>query len=532
MTPSSYRPESDGRPPTAPPQPTLRERVARGKVLARRAIGFWRVALLLFVVGTGLAIVVALNVKRSYQSTCIVLFKVGMHPEDHDETPAERAQKMAPKLKELLTTRSHLERVIREFRLYPKTVESKGMLEAIDEMRTHVGFRGKESDTFEISFDNESADVAQAVTQRLAETMMGEFTSANTAKAKLQVDFLTDAEKRAEDELEAANRSLATFLASHPEFTAEAKEANLANPIPTMPGLTASAAGGDAELGALRRERARIEAAMKAAPAAATPSVATSAPGSDGPGHGTQELVRARDEAAKTAAAAQAELAARRMRLTEEHPDVVSAKVAAEASARQLHIAEARLAAAEAESAPSGSGSSEPAGTSSDMPKKLAILDAQIAARQQQVARHPARASTSPSEPVNALVGLETDWQRLLRATGEAKAHEEDLRQHTQRAVLQASALAAKSGDQMEIIDPAFRPQKPSKGGRTNAALAGIALATILSLLYAVGRVLYSDALIDAADVEALGVVPVLGVLPKLSARRAMRGRGGAHHAL
>jgi hypothetical protein len=208
------------------------------------------------------------------------------------------------------------------------------------------------------------------------------------------------------------------------------------------------------------------------------------------------------------------------MRLTEEHPDVIAAKLAAEAAARTLHDSESTLAEAEAQRGqvtPVHEASTEAPAGNADARKRLAIIDGQIAARQRQDT-HGSAAETSPlSEPPNQLVILETEWQRLVRAMAEAKGHQEELRQHAERANLQASAAQANSHAQMEIIDPAFRPQRPVRGGRTNTALAGIALALVLGLLYAVGRVVLSDAIIDAGDLERLGLMPVLGVLPKLS---------------
>jgi capsular polysaccharide biosynthesis protein len=69
----------------------------------------------------------------------------------------------------------------------------------------------------------------------------------------------------------------------------------------------------------------------------------------------------------------------------------------------------------------------------------------------------------------------------------------------------------------MAVVDPAVRPTHPSKGGRTNTALAGLAASLMLSLAYASMRVAVDDRLIDAEDIEALGLLPVLCVVPKLA---------------
>ena len=66
----------------APREPTPGERVARAKVLARRALSYWKVATLLFVIGCVIAVVVAINVKRIYKSECVVLVKPAMKTDD------------------------------------------------------------------------------------------------------------------------------------------------------------------------------------------------------------------------------------------------------------------------------------------------------------------------------------------------------------------------------------------------------------------------------------------------------------------
>lgn len=530
MTPSFSSHAAPGSPYARPPrEPSTQERVARARTLAGRALGHWRLALLLFVVGVAIAVGIAYNVKRIYQSRCVVLFKSGIRTDEQQETSAERAQKMAPKLKEVLTTRSHLETIINEFHLYPKTLEARGMLDAVEEMRTHIGFRGKESDTFEISFDNEDADITQKVAERLAEAMIGQFTSANVEAARQQADFLGQEENRSEEELEAANKALATFLGAHPEFAAEARDANRGAGIPIMPNAGGSAASSmDPQIAALYRQRARIQAEMKATSASA--AAGSGAPMTAPANRSIESLTKARDDAAKAAAVAQSDLADKRMHLTEEHPDVIAARQQADAAARALHIAEAQLASAQVHSGtkvPSGLDNDAPApGNSGDMQKKLDAIAAQIYARQSNLAHPTTPQASAPSEPVNQLVALETDWQRLVRAMGETKSHQEDLRSRAERAKLQASAINSNGGDQMEIIDPAFRPMRPFKGGRTNAALVGLAVAGMAAIFYAFARVLFSDLIIDAADVDALHVIPVLGVLPKLEAPGAPGGAG------
>jgi uncharacterized protein involved in exopolysaccharide biosynthesis len=524
------------------PEPSPRERVARLRSLARRAFGYWKMAALILLAGCGIALFVAMRTKLIYRSECVILFKPAMKTSDRqeDESPGERAAKLAPKLKEVLTTRSRLELMIKEYSLYPKTVDSKGMLEAVDEMRSHVGFRGRDSETFIISFENEGPELAQKVTQRMADTMIDEFTKSNVGTAKQQADFLMAQESRSEQELQNANKALAIFLTLHPEFAVEAKGGSAFGPTQApgaagmqqqmpmmMPSLPKDpAAMGDPQLGVLYRQKARLEAEMR--------NNAGGAPSAAGPVNAGQvgQLTTARDEAAKVAAAAQAELAEKRIKLTDAHPDVIAAKLAAENAARQLHQAEVQLAAAKAAASGAAIDPQIVAGTNPELEKRLAAIDAQIASRKAAVQRQKAAQAEPSAAPgdaaaavvavaapvTNELVELETEWQRLLRVLHDVKIEHDDLKQRLERAKLSASAVEASGGDQMQILDPAYKPMRPAQGGRTKTALLGGVMALLLALGYAFSRVFFNDTLIDQADVEALQLIPVLGVLPKVRA--------------
>ncbi|WP_394843234.1 hypothetical protein LZC95_40060 [Pendulispora brunnea] len=526
ITASQYRDSVSGQfVALAPPRElTPRERMERARVVARRAATYWKSAAALFVLGAIISVAVAMNLTRIYRSECVVLVRPAINTGEREESPSERAMKLAPKLKDTLLTRTRLEPVIREFNLYPKTVESKGMIDAVEEMRLHVGFRGRDSETFVISFEDEDADRTRAVTQRLAESTMEEFRKGNLSTSKQQAEFLSVEEKRAEEALETANRQLATFLAAHPEFAAETRQGGLAGQAgagfgaavqapPLMPGIVAAQHSTDPQLASLYRQKARLENEMRArANPGAAPTVNDS----------VANLAKARDEAARRAAQAQADLADKVTRFTDQHPDVIAARSQVDAAARTLQAAEANL---EAAKKGDNKGQADVAQVAPDLQKRVEEVQRQIAQRQAEVAKHGAGAPSAAAdsakaapapEPTNPLVLLETEWQRLLRATSDAKSSHDDLARRMDRASLRASAAEATGDAQMEIIDPAYRPTRPARGGRTNAALIGLSLTMFLAVGFAFARVATNDTLIDAYDVELLRMIPVLGTIPKL----------------
>ncbi len=506
--------------------PSLRERIARAKTLTRRAAGHWKMAILLLVIGLGLSLVAAMNSKRTFRSECSVQFKPGLRMGDKDDdSPSEKASKLMPKLQDELKTRARLEKVIREFNLYPKLVESRGMSDAVDEMRDkHIGFRGKgDSSTFVISFDaDEDPELAQKVTQRLADTMIDEYTKGNLSAVTAQEAFLSVEEARSERELEAANKAFARFLAAHPEFAQEMKKggttpgAGGTSPI-VMPTAVNS---GDAHLEALKRQRARIEAEIKAVQTGAPPPVV----GSPAQEARLAKAKRDREEAQKVADDANATLAKLRSQgLSDEYPDVKEARSTLTRAKASLTASDASVREAEQDIRLSAGTVVSPGKVDLDeLRRRMDAVDAQIAARR--AGRAPPKPAPGLAgvdagpvpEPVNEIVELETDWQRLLRTLQESKEQHDDLNQKLERARLEKARAAAKGGDTMTILDPAYRPTKASKGGKGKVAMTGGAVAGIVALLYAFARVIFNDTMIDAQDIEALKLIPVLGVLPKI----------------
>jgi uncharacterized protein involved in exopolysaccharide biosynthesis len=532
-------------------EPTAREKIARFQSMARRALAYWKVPLLVLLVGAGISLWLAITLPLQYRSECTILFKPAPRSGDGDDSnPVERSKQIGMKLKDVLTTRTRLEALIHEYRLYPKIVESRGVVDGVEEMRNHIGFRARDSETYVISFESESPTTAKDVTTALADSMISEFTTANLNSTKQEADFLAKQEERSGADFEGASKALATFITLHPEFAMETKATafGVAGAGPTQPtshatlngaGTTPSpgtspGSSGDPQLAVLYREKARIEEEIRNDNSGSAPAP-TPAPGADS----VARLTVQRDQAAKIAAAAAADLAEKRTRLTDEHPDVITAKMTADAAARQLHQAELTLAQAQAIQAGASNPYETPEQGEATLLKKIQQLNAEIAARQDAVKHGPvaaplalgsdaaAAAAAIASGETNELVQLETEWQRLLSVLHDARTEHEDLQHKLERARLSANQTESSGGDQMAVIDPAYKPMRPSKGGRTKTALTGGALTLVLALAYAFARVLMNDTILDAADIEGMQLIPVLGVLPKVRAAGSSAPKAG-----
>ncbi len=250
---------------------TPRERVARLLVLLRRIRLFWRSATAVMVIGLCGALTWALLSPRVYRSETSVLFHEGIQTQQSlAESPAQRAARLGPKLRDLVYARPELEEVVKEFHLFPEKSE-RSMLNAVEAMQAAIGFRARAGDSFVISFAYTDAKTAQRVTTRLAERMIDKYDRENIDSATLTRDFLHHKLAEAEAQAETASRALSVFLAEHPQFQWGVNDSPYAPaPNPGVPFANATPPGAatshgkplDTTLAALERDLARTEAEL------------------------------------------------------------------------------------------------------------------------------------------------------------------------------------------------------------------------------------------------------------------------------
>jgi Mrp family chromosome partitioning ATPase len=503
---------------------TPRERLERVLALIKRTRMFWRSTAAIAVVGILLALGIALQTKRAWRSETTVLYRNAIQTTRNDgDNAAARSARLGPKLKDLVYARPRLEQVIREYGLFPDKVR-KSMLEAVEEMATVVGFRARGSDSFVISFTYEDPDLTQQVTARLTDLMIQEYNRQNLDTATLTRDFLQRELDATTTKVDDASRALATFLAQNPQFQWGMNDSPYA-PLPggaaggpTTPLLAGPAARPsgpeDATLLALQRELAQVEAAL------AVPLPGPVIPASP-------QLVEAqkqRDAAAATLATAQATLADRLTAVTPAHPDAISAQAKLDAARLSLVAAETSLQRARA-----GAGLGVEA-RPLDPKQRVGLeqtrtkLRREVAERRRRVA--PASAAPSGSaikgegktaeKGPPTVVDLETEWHRLRLELERARDQLRLMQTNAHAADVSADAVEKQSQEEMQILEPAYRPTRPDRGhGRV--FFAGATLAILLALAYAAGRVLLNDTLLDEGDVIALGGPQVLVALPDLA---------------
>ncbi len=481
---------------------TARDRLDRILSLVRRSTRFWAGAFALIVVGGLISGAVSFTRPLIYKSETVILYRDGGRPAvDEGGDPSRR---LALKLRELIFTRAQLQRIIEELKLYPKTVEDRGYVDAVDELRSHVALRVKDGDTFGLSFEGEDPKVVQDVTARLASALTNDSPKNRSEQVEVSKEFLDAEKQRVETELKEKEANLARFLSKHPEFAREPAQGGVA-------ALRAAAAKGagkgpDATLLSLEREASRIQERLgMPAPVKKKKHREEVDP----------RLTQEHERAVAELQSAQKDLADKLGQFTEQHPDVTAAKVKVKTAEWRLKRANDALATGTVVKE-EDSGEEEGIIDRSTLESELRKVQDEIATYKRKLASDATSASSAESQ---RLVGLETEWTRLNREANDARPRNQPL------PARQEGGAGSGRGAQLTIVDPAYKPTQPSSASRTLVAAVGMLLSLGLGLGLALGCAMVDDRLYDRVDIEQLGLVPLLGVVPR-AARAAKRKKG------
>ncbi|WP_437728055.1 hypothetical protein [Sorangium sp. So ce861] len=537
---------------------TPRERLDRAISVLGRVRMYWRGMAAMIAVGVSISLALALTTKRVWRSEATILYRETIQTGRDPQSSAARAARLGPKLKDTLIARGTLAGVIEAFGLYPEKT-ARSMVEAVEEMKSHVGFRAQSSDTYVISFTHDDPHVAQQVAARLTQILIDDYRRDSLGAATMTRDFLRRELAEASAKVDEASRALATFLAKNPQFQWGLNDSPYA-PAPQPlgpPGAPAPAAAraapappprhADPQLAALERQLARVEALLGVARSPAA------APGQPLP-PSVIDAQRARDAAAAALASAEAALAEKLSTVTPIHPDAIAAKRRVEAARSQLAAAESALGLVRA-------GLTEvPRGEAGALtPSRRAALSAERSALLRQIAGLRARAggggaaaggearrAPASGEPGRApeaaggearrapagsdgdaeerVIELETEWHRLRLDLERAREYLKAVQTNERAADLSADAAENKSETELDVLDPAYLPSRPDRG-RGRVFFAGAAVTFFFALGVAGARVLLNDTLYDGGDIHALGGPALLAAMPELPPQPPLRER-------
>jgi uncharacterized protein involved in exopolysaccharide biosynthesis len=497
---------------------TVRDQLDRVVSIALRSWQFRWYAVLVLVLGAIGSLTVAMVKPRMYTSETLIVYRegIGVRTALGTDQVSDATQKLALKLKELVLSRTRLQKIIDEYHLYPALVDERGYVEAVNEMRKNIAFTAKDGETFGLSYSGTDPTLVQKLTARLAHDLLEEQSRTRLEAAGDTKEFL-DVKKRVSDEdLRDKESALATFISKHPEFARESNGINAGTEtgiaVRASAAQKASARAVDPQLAAFERQAARLQERL-GIPVKRKVIV---------PPDADPKLVAARNDAENDLKAAQRELADKSAQFTEEHPDVRAAKARVKAAEAKLNRAtDALVPAAKTPADPKPEAAEEGAIDRVALEAELKRVQDDLAAYKRHRATDDA-AGTTPSE-ASSIVTLETEWTRLNREVADAREQNSQLQTRQFNASMFESAVTSGHNAQMIIVDPAYKPMHPAKG-RTQIVIAGMAISFALALLLALLLAMLDDRLYDRVDVESLHLAPLLVVVPRVDGKRDNRG--------
>ncbi len=489
---------------------TPRDRLQRLVDLGRKTLRYWWLVAVFAVLGAGLSLAFVMMKDRSYQSWSTLFYQERITSPLLSQQREEIAQRnIAEKYGELLLARPQLEQVLADPKLDPYPLIPDPELK-VDKLRTAVKLEGRGGSSFRIVFTHGDPDRAKAVVEKLTKLLQDKDESLRNEQAQRTVEFVVAQKEAAQKELKASEFALSTFLAKHPEFAQESQSGqsdgaavrasavrDAKKVIPT----------GNPRLYALERQRQRIQARLDAPPDAAPVRINTPP---------TAERIAAEgvvSEAQRELSSANRELEDSLSKFTDRHPSVIKAQERVAAAQQRLRHAQASL--------PPDSETVVAPATAEDrvkLQKELAKLADQISDLQ----RRSSSGSAAPipaNDTTNWIVQLETDHANLRRAVNQQRERVNALAESSFRAQLDANQKAAEAGGRLSVVDPAFRPVRPSGPGKSIFMIAGMVLFLGLGFALAVGLAVIDDRLYRRADLDQLDIA-VLGVIPSAIARK------------
>ncbi|HLU64907.1 MAG TPA: Wzz/FepE/Etk N-terminal domain-containing protein, partial [Kofleriaceae bacterium] len=486
---------------------TPREQIERLFDLLRRATRYAWLVVLVAVVGSGLSVLLALTRPHQYESETVLLYRELISQSVlQGRDVVQSSNMLSARYKEMLLARSNLIEVVRKFNLFPDTVRDEGEVAAADLLRTRITFRDKGAGTFRIAYRGDSKDEAQKVTEFLAVQLKAEDNRLRREQAQVTKNFLVAEKQDADEELKSRERTLAEFLAKHPEFVTDTTGGSSAGAgIRAAQQKKSSGGGGDPRLSALERQRSRIKARLANPNAPVTIARETSAER-----RAAEQEIKA---AQRDIDEAQRDLTDKLAQYTDKHPDVVNAR-------QRLAAAQQRLRRAEAGLPPVGT---EPVVVA---PVDKDALERELRKVEREIAQYRARQgeSSGKSQVADDVVVLETEWSRLMRSVDEARERVASLEARVFTADITASSEFAEAA-QLSVIDKAYLPHRPAGKPRRLLVMFGGLLFTGLGVALALGLALIDDRIYRRYDLERIGVAPVLVVVPGSKKKRKHRTR-------
>jgi polysaccharide chain length determinant protein (PEP-CTERM system associated) len=405
-----------------------------------------------------------------------------------------------PVISAQILSRTRLERIIQDFRLYEEERRTKLMEDIVADMRDDIDVDPVKGDAFRVRYESNDARTAMRVTERLASLFLDENRNDREALAEGATGFLDSELDEARRTLAEQEKKLEDYRRQHKgelpsQLSANLQQANnLSNQIQQNQTVILSERekrfGLERQINDLENESISAQQVVTPDPAAATAQPAAAA-----------------------LRAAQAQLAQMELVRKADHPEVRILR-------RVISDLEAK-AAAEALASPVSAGiAPNPAEMArqkkiQEFREQIQTIDRNIAGREANVAELQ-RKYLEVERRIDATATRESELVALTRDYGTLQRMYDSTFAKSVEAKTAAKLERRQIGESFKVIDPARVPEKPFTPDRLRINLGGIIGGLVLGLAL-VGLLEFRDSTFrNDHDVVTVLSLPVLATIPAI----------------
>jgi polysaccharide chain length determinant protein (PEP-CTERM system associated) len=495
------------------------------EILLRRV---WYIVIPFIVVLMG-TVLYAFYAPREYQATTLVLVIPQKVPEQFvHPTVTSKIEDRLPSISQEILSRTRLEQIVSEFRLYPKEVRSRSMEEVVELLRKNIQIEipkkeEKEKNYFTISYTGRDPKVVTMVTNKLASLFIEENLKFRELQAQGTSEFLAVELTATKAKLELQENAVAEFKKRFMGELPEQRDANLKvleQLMSLYQRIGENLRSAEDRKVLLQRQISDTENLMayvtRDGREESLSPMNPVRPGLKDPQEVQLEQLKSH-------------LADLQGKYTERHPDILIAKK--KIVDLEVKVGKARWEReAEENSAVPGAKMETRKGRigdetdyrlmlrSKEMENQLVATDMEIQRLREeeakvkvQMAKYRERIENTPIRE-QAMVNLSRDYQNTRESY-------QKLLQKSQDAEQAENLERRQKGEQFKIIDPARVPEKPVKPNILKVLLLGFCLAVASGFGLAFFREQLDHSFRDAEDLEASFRFKVLANIPKIEVK-------------
>ncbi|MEO7330953.1 MAG: hypothetical protein ABI193_20430, partial [Minicystis sp.] len=185
--------------------------------MGQRTATYWFFIVFAMIVGAGITRKVVRDRKFTYKSEAVLIYRGGI-----DGPPTgDQVKGAATRTKELLLSHNSLKKIIKDCRLAPGLDGSNNYAPLIESMRLRIEFKPRVGDTYNLSYEGNSAYEATLVVTKLAEALIDFSDNERKNRLKNSIEFNRAETRRAEETMIRLQKEVARFISDHPSLAGE-----------------------------------------------------------------------------------------------------------------------------------------------------------------------------------------------------------------------------------------------------------------------------------------------------------------------